>query len=173
MRVPVELDPTEFTLVRFDAARVREIAEDVAAEVGLADVPIRVTVEERSPLGFIRIESLEPLALHLEGGAIEDPKRPRELSEEGCRESIGRLLLEARDRLDAEFGAPPLGEDLPAATRVAWDTYIVGRLVRTGGRDQQQRRRYAFRVRHGFDDGADARFDRLWSADGLTFADLS
>jgi len=171
--VPVELDPTEFTLVRFDAARVHEIAEDVAARVGLGDIAIHITVEERSPLGFVRIESLDPLALHLEGGAIENPKRPRELSEAACRESVGRLLLEARDRLDPEFGAPPLDEDLPAGIRVAWDTYIVGRLVRAGGRDQQQRRRYAFRVRHGFDDRADASFDRLWSSDGLTFADLT
>ena len=171
--MPIELDPEEFTLVRFDASRVRAIAEDVAARVGLGDTPIHITVEERSPLGFVSISSLDPLALHLEGGAIENPKRPRELSEEGCREAIGRLLLEAHDRLDPDFGAPALGVEVPSATRVAWDTYIVGRLVRAGGRDQQQRRRYAFRVRHGFDDGADDRFDRLWISDGLTFADLS
>lgn len=171
--MPVELDPAEFTLVRFGAVRVRAIAEDVAARVGLAGTPIHITVEERSPLAFIKIESLDPLALHLEGGAMENPKHPRELSEESCREAIGRLLLEASDRLDPGFGAPALGEEIPSATRVAWDTYIVGRLVRAGGRDQQQRRRYAYRVRHGFDDGADARFDRLWVSDGLTFADLS
>jgi hypothetical protein len=38
---------------------------------------------------------------------------------------------------------------------------------------QRQRRLYQFRNRHGFTDAADAAFDRLWSADGLTWAEIS
>jgi hypothetical protein len=50
--------------------------------------------------------------------------------------------------------------------------YIIGRLVRLGSRDQQSRRRYQFRNQHGFDDRADAAFDRLWTEDALTFDEL-
>ena len=38
---------------------------------------------------------------------------------------------------------------------------------------QRQRRLYQFRNRHGFTDASDAAFDRLWSADGLSWADIS
>lgn len=171
--MPVELVPAEFTLVNFDADRVRAIAEEVAASLGLGDRSITLTVEERSPLGIASIESLEPISLMVEGGAIENGRRPRQLNEAGCREVVGRLLLEVRDRLDPAFGAPALDEQLPASVRVAWDTYIVGRLVALGGRDQQRRRRYHYRVRHGFSDAADAAFDRLWNAESLTFAELT
>ena len=58
------------------------------------------------------------------------------------------------------------------ATRVAWDVYVIGRLVRLGTRNQVQRRRYQFRNQHGFDDDADAAFDQLWNAESLTFAEI-
>ena len=48
----------------------------------------------------------------------------------------------------------------------------VGRLERLGYRAQRQRRLYHFRNRHGFTDVADAAFERLWTADGLTWADI-
>jgi hypothetical protein len=64
---------------------------------------------------------------------------------------------------------------------VTWDVYAVARLarrLRASGdpipdyQAQRQRRLYAFRNRHGFTDAADAAFDRLWRADGLTWPDL-
>jgi hypothetical protein len=48
----------------------------------------------------------------------------------------------------------------------------VGRLARLGYPAQRQRRLYHFRNRHGFSDVADAAFDRLWTGDGLTWADI-
>ena len=48
----------------------------------------------------------------------------------------------------------------------------VGRLARLGYPPQRQRRLYHFRNRHGFTDAADAAFDRLWAADGLTWAEI-
>jgi hypothetical protein len=59
------------------------------------------------------------------------------------------------------------------AHRVAWDVYAVGRLDRLGHRSQRQRRLYHFRNRHGFTDEADAAFERLWTADGLTWAQIT
>ena len=38
---------------------------------------------------------------------------------------IGRLLMEARDRLDPAFGAPPLEQAVDIARQVAWDVYLV------------------------------------------------
>ena len=59
------------------------------------------------------------------------------------------------------------GELAAELTRVA-----VGRSERLGYNPSRQRRLYHFRNRHGFSDVADAVFDRLWSADGLSWADL-
>ena len=56
---------------------------------------------------------------------------------------------------------------------MAWEVYAAGRLARTGQQAQLQRWRYHFRNRHGFSDEADAAFDRLWSADALTWADIT
>jgi hypothetical protein len=82
------------------------------------------------------------------------------------------LLFEASDRLDPAFDAPPLEDEVPLAVRVAWDSYIVGRLVALGGRDQRARRLYHYRSRHGFQDAADAGFTRLWTAHGLTYPEI-
>ena len=52
--------------------------------------------------------------------------------------------------------------------------YCVGRLVRLGYKhhDNRQRRLYHFRSRHGFSDAADSAFERLWTADSLTWPDI-
>ena len=73
------------------------------------------------------------------------------------------------------FGEPPADADIPLAQSVAWDVYCVGRLVRLGFKhyDNRQRRLYDFRNRHGFTDAADAAFERLWTADDLTWADIA
>jgi hypothetical protein len=55
----------------------------------------------------------------------------------------------------------------------AWQAYCVGRLHRLGHRVQRQRRLYHFRNRHGFTDEADAAFDRLWTADALTWSEIT
>ena len=44
--------------------------------------------------------------------------------------------------------------------------------ARAGWAPQKQRRIYHFRNRHGFTDEADQAFNRLWSADGLTWDEL-
>ena len=86
---------------------------------------------------------------------------------------LGRLLFEVHDRLDPAFGDPPAEDDLSLPESVAWQVYCVGRLGRLGHQVQRQRRLYHFRNRHGFTDAADEAFDRLWSADGLTWADIT
>ena len=48
----------------------------------------------------------------------------------------------------------------------------MGRVERAGYFAHPDRRRYQFRLRHGFTDVADQAFDRLWAADALTWADI-
>jgi hypothetical protein len=83
-------------------------------------------------------------------------------------------LFRVRDRRDPAFGDAPPDDELPLAYSVSWDVYSVGRLVRLGYRhyDNRQRRLYHFRNRHGFTDAADEAFDRLWTGDGLAWADI-
>ena len=173
--MPVRVTPERFTLVDFDGAEIAALTEDLLPKVGLgADTEVHVEVNETSPLGYAVVTSLDPVTVHVESGALEDPKRPRRLEPDGAANVIGRLLLEASDRLDPGFGAPPLDEPLDLAVATAWHTYCAGRLHQLGERyyDQRQRRLYHFRNRHGFTDRADAAFAALWDGDGLTFADL-
>ncbi len=168
----VTVTPDTFTLVLFDHDAIAEVVERLVADLGLAGIDVRVEVDERVPLGQAEIRSLDPVTIEVEGGALEDPKRPRQLSRDGTADIIGRLLLRVRDRLDPAFGDPPPDAELSLALKVAWDVYCVGRLSRLGYRAQRQRRLYAFRNRHGFTDTADAAFDRLFTADGLAWSDI-
>jgi hypothetical protein len=169
----VDVSPETFTLVDFDAATIRALTERLCDEIGLgADQAVTIEIDETIPLGRVRVASLDPIVLELEGGALEDPKRIRQFYPLGASRVLGRLLLQARDQLDPSFGTAPDRDELSLPLRVAWDTYSAGRVDRLGYESQRQRWLYAFRNRHGFHDGADEAFDRLWSADGLTWADI-
>jgi hypothetical protein len=172
--MPVEVRPEEFSLVLFEAAEIRAIVEKVSGQVGLpADLAITVEVDETTPMGRSLLRSVDPVVLALESGALEDPKRPRQLDPTGATDVLGRLLFEVRDRLDPAFGDAPGEDELTLPESVAWQVYCVGRLGRLGHRVQRQRRLYQFRNRHGFTDAADDAFDRLWTADDLTWADIA
>ena len=169
----VVVTPEQFNFVNFDAGRVAELTGTIADKVGLpADVEVRIDIDESSPLGRTRIESLEPITISVEGGAFEDAKRPRHLSDKSVIDVVGRLLFRAKDRLDPGFADAPADGDLTLQQQTAWDTYAVGRCERMGWAPQKKRRIYHFRNRHGFTDAADAVFDRLWNADGLAWADI-
>ena len=168
--MPVTVLPESFTMVDFDAAEIRAVAERVAADVGLADHDITVTVDERTPLSRTRVRSLDPIAVAVDGGAFEDLRRLRQQSEERIEAALGLHLRQTADRLDPAFGAPDLDDEIELPHQTAWDVYALGRLARIGHRSQRGRRLYHFRNRHGFTDAADAAFERLWTADGLTWA---
>ena len=167
----VTVAPETYNLVEFDGEHIRAVASKLMDEIGVP-VPLRVEVDETTPLGRAWTSSLEPLVLSVESGAFEDPKRPRHLSERSVADVIGRLLFRVRDRLDPTFGEVPADDDLSLPASTAWDAYAVGRLARLGYPAQRQRRLYHFRNRHGFSDVADAAFERLWTGDGLTWADI-
>ncbi|HEV3225309.1 MAG TPA: hypothetical protein VGZ52_00685 [Acidimicrobiales bacterium] len=172
----VTVTPEQFSLVSYDAGEIATIVSELASAIGLpADLDVRLEVDESTPLGRATITSFDPVVIAAESGALEDPKRPRKLSRSGSADVLGRLLFRVRDRRDPAFGDPPDDDKLSLPQSVAWDAYSVGRLVRLGYKhyDNRQRRLYHFRNRHGFSDAADAAFDRLWTADGLTWSDIT
>ena len=167
----VRVLPEAWAFVDFDSGRIAAVAGRVADAAGLT-VPLRIEVDETTPLGRVQVLSYQPVVIRAESGAFEDPKRPRRLSERAVGDVLGRLLFRVRDRLDPAFGDPPDDADLTLAESTAWDAYAVGRAHRHGFPAQRQRRLYHFRNRHGFTDVADEIFERLWTADGLTWSDL-
>jgi hypothetical protein len=169
----IEVTPQEFVMVTFDAARIAELAGEVADKVGLpADAVVRIEVDEQEPLGRTTVVSLDPITIAVEGGAFEDAKRPRQMSDRGIVDVLGRLLFRVKDRLDPAFGSPPEDAELTLQQQTAWDAYAVGRAERAGLPTQKARRLYHFRNRHGFSDVADATFARLWAADSVTWAEI-
>jgi hypothetical protein len=169
----VEVTPQQFTFVHFDAGRIAELTSTLADQVGFAaDTVVRIEIDESTPMSRTRTESLDPLTFHLEGGALEDPTTPRQMSERLSADVLGRLLLRAHDRTMPGFGEPPLDDELDLQHQTAWDAYCMGRLERLGYDVRKPRRLYHFRNRHGFSDVADNAFRRLWEGDGLTWADI-
>jgi len=172
--VAVRVTPDPFTLVKFDGARIAEITSKLAGEVGLPDdAVVEIDVNETTPAMKARTESIDPVRLRIDGGALEDPTAPRTLSDRLAADVIGRLLFRVADRRSPGFADAPADDDLDLAQRAAWDTYCMGRLDRLGYDVRKPRRLYHFRNRHGFHDVADQAFERLWTADGLTWADIA
>lgn len=168
----ITVEPAEFRNVYFDGAEIRRIVGELCDRIGL-DRPVRIVVDETTPLGRVDLTSLDPVTIEAQSGALEDKKRPRQLGEVETADNLGRLLVKVADRLDPDFGdPPPVGEELPLPLYVAWDTYAMGRLARLGYHAQRQRRLYAFQLRHGFTDAATAQFDRLWTAESLTWDEI-
>jgi len=166
--------PETFTMVLFDQPTIVAEVERVAALVGVpTGEDVLVVVDEAAPIARAHLSSVEPLVIEVEGGAFEDPRHPRQLSEAAVGVTVGRLLLQGLDRRDPAFGPVPDDDAIGLAHRVAWDTYAVGRLVRLGLDGQRQRRLYAFRNRHGFTDVADEAFARLWDGADLSWADVT
>ncbi|MDZ7676789.1 MAG: hypothetical protein U5K30_17200 [Acidimicrobiales bacterium] len=166
----VTVEPSAFSMVDYDAAEISALVDELAGSLGLGDHDIRIEVDETSPLGRNWLETLDPIHIHVESGALEDPKRIRRFSRLGATDVLGRHLLRAKDRFDPDFGDAPTDADLSSAHRTAWDVYTVGRLVRAGFPANRQRWLYAFRNRHGFTDAADDTFETLWLSDGLTWS---
>jgi hypothetical protein len=172
----VTVDPPAFALVEFDAGRIAVLATEVGALVGVPDdVSVGIDVDEKSPFGKgSAVVAGRSVTLSVEGGAFEDPQRLRHFSDTAARVVLGRLLFRIADRFDPAFGDAPADADLTKAEHAAWDAYSLGRYSRRSGIDAgRDRRRYAFRIRHGFSDAADRAFDQLWHGSGLTWADLT
>jgi hypothetical protein len=170
----VRVTPESFTLVNFDAERIKALASQLADEVGLpADTVIEVVVDERTPAARVKTVSTDPVVrFEVEGGAFEDPTVPRTLSDRLTIDVLGRLLFRVADRRSGGFSDAPEDSELTLQQQTAWDSYCMGRLERLGHDVRKPRRQYHFRNRHGFSDVADRAFERLWAGSDLTWADI-
>ena len=171
----ITVKPERFTMVEFDSARIAGIANEVADKVGLpADLDVTVDVDESVPLGRTRIVSLDPVVVNVQGGAFENNKNLRQLSDRNVVDVLGRVFHRVADRLDPRFADAPADDELSLQEATAWDAYAVGRCDQLGFQPQKQRRLYHFRNRHGFNDVADAVFERLWTSPpgSLGWADI-
>lgn len=173
----ITLQPETFTLVKFDAAEFLAIAEDVATSLGVPDiVAIAIEVDEALPLpliGSVSAVADGALALWFTGGTFEDPRYQAQLEPIITRTELGAAMLRALDRRDGGFADAPPDEELSDRQRAIWDVYAEGRLARLGGFTvREPRRRYTFRLRGGFNDVADAEYERLWGLAAFSWADL-
>jgi hypothetical protein len=174
----VTVTPDPFTLVPYDAATVTALAKEAAATVGFPDgVAVSLEIDEVLPHPltgtFVDVVAPDRIEIWMSGANFEDPKRPVKFQEQLARAELVRACLRGADRLRPDFAAAPADEDLTDRQRAAWDVWTEGRLSRLavpGARPD--RLRYHYRLHHGFNDVADAVFERLWSADALTWDDL-
>jgi hypothetical protein len=167
------LTPDSFVLVHYDHDELFGIITRTADRVGFpSDRVLVVNVLEATPLQRITITGTEPVTVDVEGGAFEDPKRPRRIAPDIVESVMAKALFQAMDRVSGTFDAAPADRALSNAQRSAWNVFAVGRAGRAGFAVQQQRMRYAFRNRHAFSDVADEVFDVLWGADRLTWDEL-
>jgi hypothetical protein len=171
----VTLTPEEFTLVDYDAARVRALVDEAIATVGLPDVSVSVVVDEvlPSPLAVSAVAVADgAVELWFAGGCFEDPQRQGKLQEELTRTELATAMVRAQDRLGGGFADAPADGELSDRQRAIWDVSAEGRVAALGLPVREPRRRYTFRLYGGFNDVADAEYDRLRSGAPLTWAEL-
>jgi hypothetical protein len=170
--VPVTVTPDAFSLVAFDAPTIHRLATDLLKRLGLSDWDVVVDVDETTPVARVTVVPGSPLVLQAESGALEDPRRPRQLSEESVITNLGRPLLRQRDRASGAYDDAPADADLSLAETATWDAYSVARLDRAGYPTNRQRWLYNFRNRHGFTDAVDGVFAQLWTGADRSWAEL-
>jgi hypothetical protein len=172
----VHVTPEEFTLVEYDAGVIAGLAEELAGAVGLPDgIEIELEVDEELPLPLVGSTADVVGAravLWFSGANFEHTHHRAQLDRVLARTELAMSLLRAADRLTPGFEGAPADEALTDAQRQAWDSWAEGRVARLGEHSRKVRRQYHFRLYNGFTDVADAAFDRLWSADALTWSDI-
>ena len=173
----VSVSPAEFTLIQYDAEVIAGVVTAMAELLGVAN-PVHLLIDETTQLSKMSAEvgdgsSDATITIRVESGALENTQRFTHFSEAAARQSIGQMLLRARDRMREEFAGVPGDLDLSLEQNAAWDAYCAGRLARAGLPINQQRFRYNYRNRFGFSDDADAAFEQIWAADDLTWSELT
>ncbi len=172
----VEVTPQEFTYVEYDSGIIASLAEELAGRVGLPDdVAISIEIDEELPLPLTgsTADVVDGNAeLWFSGANFENGKYRCTFDEPVARAELATNLFRARDRLQPDFASASPDEELAEALRGTWDVWAEGRAVRLGELARRVRRQYVFRLYNGFTDVADAAFDRLWSGDDFTWAEL-
>jgi hypothetical protein len=171
----VEVTPEQFAYVKYDAGVIAGIAEELAGKIGFPDdVTVRIEIDEELPLPLTgsTADVVDGRAeLWFSGANFEDGRHRTTFNEPLARTELASELFRARDRLDG-FADAPADDDLTDGQRAAWEAWAEGRTARLGEVTRKVRRHYVFRLYNGFTDLADQAFERLWSADRFTWAEL-
>lgn len=162
----ITVTPDTYSKVEYDSAEIAAVVAEVRNRIAAIpdDLTVELVIDEEQPTTRMSITSLDPLVFAVEGGCLEDTRKPRHFGAEMASVSLAALFVEYLDRTNPEFGAPPLGEPSDFAQKIAWSASIHGRVERLGYRIHRPKHLYNFRNRHGFSDAADQAFDALWSA---------
>ena len=174
----VSVSPAEFTLIKYDSEEIAGVVAGMAELLAVSN-PVHLVIDETTQLSKMSAEvgdrsSDATITIRVESGGLENTQRFTHFSEAAARQSIGRMLLRARDRMRDEYADVPGDLDLSLEQNAAWDAYCAGRLARVGLPINQQRFRYDYRNRFGFSDETDARFDEIWTAtDDLGWSELT
>lgn len=170
----IVVQPETYIKTNFEAELIKTVAQRALESVAPLpdDLDVTINVDEDQATNRVRISSIDPAVLEVDGGALENYKVPRTVGELETSISTTRLFLELSDRQSDSFAAPALDDELSHAHRMAWDVNLFGRTARHGLHIHKPRYRYNFRNRHGFSDVADRAFDELWAADELTWAQI-
>lgn len=170
----ITVTPDPFHLVAYEASVLRELVADIAALVELPpDVAVRLDVDEALPHPLVanEVDVVDGVVeLWCSGGSFEARDRSRQFSTEHASAQLMAMLLRARDRVCGGFEEAPPDRSLTHAQRAAWDASAWGRVAQRGINVHQQKRRYDFRLQHGFSDASDAAFERLWAAPACSWA---
>ena len=109
----VTIEPEEFKLVEFDRDELTALVEQLLDATGI-ERSVTLEVDQTTPLGHAEVRSIgdDRIVLHVESGALEDPRKLRKLSPSGAATVLGRLLFRVGDRIDPAFGDPPADGDM-------------------------------------------------------------
>ena len=169
----ISVTPEAFILTPYDNAEIHLIIEDVCAQIGFPgglDIALRVDETLPHPIVGTNVDLVDGVVqMYVSGGNFEARNKSRTFSPVHARAEITHMLLRAVDRLKGGFERASLEADLTLGERQAWDTYTWGRVARLGHNVHEQKRRYDFRMQHGFNDAADAAYERLWAAESMTW----
>ena len=133
---------------------------------------IAIEVDEALPAPAHRVggrrRRRRRISLWFSGGSFEDPQYQADAASRTARRpSSAPRSCAAATGSTAGFADAPADGELSERQRAIWDVYAEGRLspARRLRRSTSRRRRYSFRLAIGFNDVADAEYERLWSAD--------
>lgn len=171
------LIPEEFTLVLFEASRMRELLDEVLLAIGApSDLGITMEVDEElaQPMiaSYVDVDDGR-ISLWYSGGNFEDTLKARVLDEERALRELGVGILRGMDRLSPEFAGAPRDNKLSDGQRALWEVTAEGRCARVGIPTRETRLRYVYRLACGFSDTADAAYEKAWSGGFTTWGNIA
>ena len=171
------LIPEEFTLVLYEASRIRELLDEVLLAVDAPrelEITLEIDEELAEPMtaSYVDVDDGR-ICLWYSGANFEDTHKARVLDEVRARRELGVGILRGMDRLNPDFAGAPRDNELSDAQRLVWEVSAVARCMRAGIPTREDRLRYVYRLACGFSDTADAAYEKAWSGGLSTWESIA